>query len=120
MIKHENINPEKIAYDRPSDKLLKFLKKYYNLKNYIPQNNNFVIYEEYFFSENSCRNYLNNNSNNKNNYDNYDNFYQNENEYNYRNNGYNKNNDHNNEKKFSNKRLISTNSTNVFSSRKKG
>ena len=37
-----------MAYDRPSPKLLAFLSKYYNLQNYISQNNNFVIYNLYF------------------------------------------------------------------------
>ncbi|CAK67726.1 unnamed protein product (macronuclear) [Paramecium tetraurelia] len=48
MLRCENIMPEKIAYDRPSPKLLGFLKKHYHLSNYIPQNNNFVIFSQYF------------------------------------------------------------------------
>jgi alpha-tubulin N-acetyltransferase 1 len=36
MLRQEMIRPEKLAYDRPSPKLLGFLKKHYNLKNYIP------------------------------------------------------------------------------------
>jgi hypothetical protein len=50
MLIFENSSPEKIAYDRPSEKLLKFLRKYYNLKEYIPQNNNYVIYNDYFLN----------------------------------------------------------------------
>lgn len=50
MIKMENnINPCLLAYDRPSSKLLSFLKKYFNLVDYVPQNNNFVVYDDYFF-----------------------------------------------------------------------
>lgn len=45
---HENVKPNKLAYDRPSPKLLKFLDKHYNLTAYVPQNNNFVIYEAYW------------------------------------------------------------------------
>jgi len=56
MINSENIPPEKIAYDRPSEKLLKFLRKYYNLQDYIPQNNNYVVFNEYFLNKNSKSN----------------------------------------------------------------
>jgi len=31
MLENEKISPNKIAYDRPSSKLLAFLSKYYNL-----------------------------------------------------------------------------------------
>lgn len=48
MLKHERVLPNKLAYDRPSPKLLKFLAKHYDLVNYVPQNNNFVIYEAYW------------------------------------------------------------------------
>ncbi|CAD8108597.1 unnamed protein product [Paramecium sonneborni] len=48
MLRCEIISPEKLAYDRPSPKLLGFLKKHYHLSNYIPQNNNFVIFSQYF------------------------------------------------------------------------
>ncbi len=44
----ENKKAFQLAYDRPSPKLLSFLKKHYLLVNYIPQNNNFVIYQQYF------------------------------------------------------------------------
>ena len=50
MLYDENISAEKIAYDRPSIKLLNFLSKYFSLSNYTPQNNNFVVYNEYFNS----------------------------------------------------------------------
>ncbi|CAD8193624.1 unnamed protein product [Paramecium octaurelia] len=48
MLRQEMLRPEKLAYDRPSPKLLGFLKKYYNLSSYIPQNNSYVIYSQYF------------------------------------------------------------------------
>ena len=38
----------KMGYDRPSSKLLSFLKKHYGLDKYIQQNNNYVIYDSYF------------------------------------------------------------------------
>ena len=40
--------PEKLAYDRPSEKLISFLKKHYNLCSFIPQNNNYVIFDRFF------------------------------------------------------------------------
>lgn len=48
MLKEENSEAAMIAYDRPSEKLLSFLSKHYSLVKYTPQNNNFVVYEEYF------------------------------------------------------------------------
>jgi len=37
-----------LAYDRPSPKLIGFLAKHYNLRHYVKQNNNFVIFDDYF------------------------------------------------------------------------
>ena len=48
MLENEKINPEKLAYDRPSPKLIGFLKKHYGLINYVPQNNNYVIFNQYW------------------------------------------------------------------------
>lgn len=48
MLKFEKVSASNLAYDRPSPKLIAFLKKHYNLTNYTPQNNNFVIFFEYF------------------------------------------------------------------------
>jgi alpha-tubulin N-acetyltransferase 1 len=48
MLEFEGVAPEKLAYDRPSPKLIGFLKKHYGLVNYIPQNNNFVVYNAYW------------------------------------------------------------------------
>lgn len=48
MLATENINPGKLAYDRPSSNLYPFLKKHYKLIDFIPQNNNFVIFRNYF------------------------------------------------------------------------
>jgi len=63
MLEIENIVPEKIAYDRPSEKLIKFLLKYYNLKDYLPQNNNYVIFDEYFINRKQAYNDNNNYTN---------------------------------------------------------
>jgi alpha-tubulin N-acetyltransferase 1 len=48
MVRHERVLPNKLAYDRPSPKLLKFLAKHYDLASYVPQNNNFVIYDAFW------------------------------------------------------------------------
>ncbi len=37
-----------MAYDKPSEKLFGFLKKHYGLSSYIPQNNNYVIFDKYW------------------------------------------------------------------------
>lgn len=50
MLEDAKTQPERIAYDRPSDKLLKFLSKHFGLKRYLPQNNNFVVFSQYFNS----------------------------------------------------------------------
>ena len=58
MIKNENIEPRILGYDRPSLKFINFLKKHFNLKNYIEQNNNFIVFNDYFIKKNDK---LNNN-----------------------------------------------------------
>lgn len=37
-----------LAYDRPSPKLLSFLRKHFGLAKYTPQSNNFVVFDAYF------------------------------------------------------------------------
>ena len=44
----ERANPEKLAYDRPSEKLHGFLRKHYGLSKFVPQNNNFVVFDAYW------------------------------------------------------------------------
>ena len=48
MIGHENVEPKMMGYDRPSPKLIKFLDKYFGLNEYVPQNNNFIVFNDYF------------------------------------------------------------------------
>ncbi|OMJ77896.1 hypothetical protein SteCoe_22416 [Stentor coeruleus] len=48
MLIEENVTPNKIAIDRPSSKLIGFMRKHYNLNEYIPQNNNYVIFRQFF------------------------------------------------------------------------
>mmetsp|Transcript_10425 Transcript_10425/g.38733 ORF Transcript_10425/g.38733 Transcript_10425/m.38733 type:complete len:518 (-) Transcript_10425:376-1929(-) len=42
------IQAHHLAYDRPSPKLLGFLKKHYSLEKFTPQANNYVVFGEYF------------------------------------------------------------------------
>lgn len=51
-------NPCKLAFDRPSEKFKSFLKKHYNLENFIPQPNNFVIFDEYGLQGMGCIYYV--------------------------------------------------------------
>jgi hypothetical protein len=85
MISKEKILPRKLGIDRPSIKFLNFLQKYYGLKDYVPQNNNFVVFKDYFIDEPQKRdkydiynhNYNYNNTSNKKdnyNYNNYNNY----------------------------------------------
>uniref|UniRef100_A0A1A9V3N8 Alpha-tubulin N-acetyltransferase n=1 Tax=Glossina austeni TaxID=7395 RepID=A0A1A9V3N8_GLOAU len=48
MLSDEGWKPIKCSVDRPSDKLLGFLRKHYGLVRTIPQANNFVLYEGFF------------------------------------------------------------------------
>ena len=56
MLNYEKINPDSLAFDRPTLRLLSFLKKNYGLDNYITQSNSFIIFDS-FFSENTILNY---------------------------------------------------------------
>lgn len=53
MLQVEGKQALELGYDRPSPKLLGFLAKHYKLRNYSPQSNNFVVYEEYFKQQQS-------------------------------------------------------------------
>ncbi|XP_038624452.1 alpha-tubulin N-acetyltransferase 1 isoform X5 [Tachyglossus aculeatus] len=48
MLQKERVEPHQLAIDRPSEKLLRFLNKHYNLEATVPQVNNFVIFEGFF------------------------------------------------------------------------
>ena len=48
MLKREGLSAAKLAYDRPSPKLLSFVAKHYQLKANTPQSNNFVVFRKYF------------------------------------------------------------------------
>ena len=78
MLSKEKIEPKKMGFDRPSPKFLNFLNKYYGLNDYVPQNNNYVVFKDYFKDMPMKRdkydiynNYNYNSSNN--NYNNYNN-----------------------------------------------
>jgi len=48
MLEQEGLHPAKMAYDRPSPKLIGFLSKHFGLSRYRPQNNNYVVFDDYF------------------------------------------------------------------------
>ena len=48
MLKFEKKIPTELAYDRPSPKLLSFLRKYFGLNDFVEQNNNYVVFDEFF------------------------------------------------------------------------
>lgn len=48
MLKDENIQPQNLAYDRPSPKLLGFLSKHFGLRAFIKQTHHFVVFDQYF------------------------------------------------------------------------
>eukprot|EP00163_Fabomonas_tropica_P012762 TRINITY_DN24121_c0_g1_i1.p1 TRINITY_DN24121_c0_g1~~TRINITY_DN24121_c0_g1_i1.p1 ORF type:complete len:513 (-),score=18.52 TRINITY_DN24121_c0_g1_i1:198-1736(-) len=48
MLRTEGVSAARLGYDRPSSKFLSFLAKHYKLRNYVPQSNNFVVYQAYF------------------------------------------------------------------------
>ena len=48
MLEAERVVPGGLAYDRPSPKLIEFLAKHYNLRNFLPQNNSFVVFNDYY------------------------------------------------------------------------
>ena len=48
MLEFEKKRPTELAYDRPSPKLLSFLRKYFGLNDFVEQNNNYVVFDEFF------------------------------------------------------------------------
>lgn len=48
MLAAEGLEARSLAYDRPSPKMLPFLRKHYGLSNYNEQPNNFVVFDDYF------------------------------------------------------------------------
>ncbi|XP_055075068.2 alpha-tubulin N-acetyltransferase 1 isoform X6 [Misgurnus anguillicaudatus] len=55
MLKHKRVEPDQLAYDRPSPKLMSFLEKHYDLKNSVPQVNNFVVFSGFFKSRSAAQ-----------------------------------------------------------------
>merc|ERR1719353_1713836 len=55
MLEAEKTTAARLAYDRPSPKLLGFLRKHYSLSAYTPQNNNFVVFNRYFENDRTTR-----------------------------------------------------------------
>lgn len=50
MLRAESVEPHRLGYDRPSPKLIGFLRKHYGLSRFTPQANNFVIFADFFAS----------------------------------------------------------------------
>ena len=50
MLSFEKVNAELIVYENPSPQLINFLRKYYNLQSYIKQNNNEIIFGNFFIN----------------------------------------------------------------------
>ncbi|XP_039625949.1 alpha-tubulin N-acetyltransferase 1 isoform X3 [Polypterus senegalus] len=48
MLLQERVNPHQLAFDRPSQRFLSFLRKHYHLSASVPQVNNFVVFEGFF------------------------------------------------------------------------
>jgi len=48
MLAREQLDSALLGYDRPSPKLLAFLKRNYGLSKFRPQSNNFVVFDSYF------------------------------------------------------------------------
>ena len=47
-LQHLRVEPYQLGYDRPSIKFLSFLHKHHQLSQYEAQNNNFVVFHDYF------------------------------------------------------------------------
>lgn len=54
MLEDMQVEPWQLAYDRPSPKLIGFLRKHFGLANYRPQDNNFVVFDELFERGSTC------------------------------------------------------------------
>lgn len=54
MLRMENADPMRLAIDRPSSKFLSFLQRHYDLRNVIPQVNNFVVFEGFFRAQSAA------------------------------------------------------------------
>ena len=51
MLNYEKIDPNELAYDRPTLRFLSFLKKNYGLDNYLTQENSFIVFDGFFEPE---------------------------------------------------------------------
>ena len=48
MLREEGVEPRKLAYDRPSPKLIGFMSKHYRLSSFVSQPNHYVVFDQYF------------------------------------------------------------------------
>jgi len=56
MLQTEKVEASNLAIDRPSEKLVSFMKKHYGLVNTIPQVNNYVIFSTFFKNHQAAAN----------------------------------------------------------------
>ncbi|KAI5061540.1 hypothetical protein GOP47_0024045 [Adiantum capillus-veneris] len=56
MLSEEGLCAHKLGYDRPSTKFLSLLEKYYGLCKFVPQANQFVVFDAYFDNNTSNSN----------------------------------------------------------------
>jgi len=55
MLSYQGLEAKYLAYDRPSEKLLPFLRRYFNLRSFMPQNNNYVVFDRYYHDDKSSQ-----------------------------------------------------------------
>lgn len=48
MLCEEHVEPRKLAYDRPSPKLIGFMQKHFRLSSFVSQPNHYVVFDQYF------------------------------------------------------------------------
>ena len=50
MLQTEHLEMQQIPIDKPSNLCFQFMKKHFGLENYIPQSNNFVVFDQFWLS----------------------------------------------------------------------
>lgn len=53
MLENEQSEAREIAYDKPTEKTISFLQKYYNLTDKFPESYGFVVYKAYYEKKNN-------------------------------------------------------------------
>lgn len=58
LLQDNQIQARQLAIDQPTNKLMQFLWKYFNLSKLVNQGNNFVIYEDFFENDGNVISYF--------------------------------------------------------------